>query len=95
MAPTVLTILRRSKVEERTGYKKSSLYRKTTEGLFTKPIKIGERASGWPEHEVDAINAARIAGKSNQEIRKLVVRLEAARNSTSTSDNDQAVWGGV
>jgi arylsulfatase A-like enzyme len=36
---------------------------------------------GWPEHEVDALNAARIAGQSDDEIRDFVTRLEAARKS--------------
>jgi len=44
-----------------------------------KAIKIGERASAWPESEIAAINAARIAGKSNDEIRRLVADLEQQR----------------
>jgi hypothetical protein len=35
--------------------------------------------SGWPGEEVEALNAARIAGKTDAEIRALVVKLEAAR----------------
>jgi prophage regulatory protein len=34
---------------------------------------------GWPASEVTALNAGRISGKSNEEIRDLVVKLEAAR----------------
>jgi prophage regulatory protein len=34
---------------------------------------------GWPASEVSAINTARIAGKTDDEIRVLVVKLEAAR----------------
>jgi len=37
--------------------------------------------SAWPAHEVAALNAARIAGKSNAEVRDLVVRLETARKT--------------
>uniref|UniRef100_A0A2X0QVD7 Phage transcriptional regulator, AlpA n=1 Tax=Candidatus Nitrotoga fabula TaxID=2182327 RepID=A0A2X0QVD7_9PROT len=40
---------------------------------------IGARATGTPDYEVDALIAARIAGKSDEEIRALVIRLEAAR----------------
>jgi prophage regulatory protein len=36
---------------------------------------------GWPEYEVEALNAARIAGKTGEEIRRLVKKLEAARHS--------------
>jgi prophage regulatory protein len=34
---------------------------------------------GWPANEVSEINTARIAGKTDEEIRALVVQLEAAR----------------
>jgi len=37
--------------------------------LIPPPVSIGPRASGLPEHEIDVINAARIAGKSEEEIR--------------------------
>jgi|TARA_B110000908_G_scaffold169331_1_gene226244 prophage regulatory protein len=47
--------------------------------LFTRPIAIGLRAVGWPEHEVSELNAARIAGKDSDAIRQLVKDLEAAR----------------
>jgi prophage regulatory protein len=36
---------------------------------------------GWPANEVAALNAARIAGKSDDEIRQLVRKLEAARKA--------------
>ena len=61
------------------GLSRSTHYKDIDEGLFTHPVSIGARAVGWPEHEVDTINAARIAGKTNDEIRALVVALEAAR----------------
>lgn len=48
-------------------------------GLFTKPVKLGRRMSGWPDTEVEALNRARIAGKSDVEIKALVRRLEVAR----------------
>lgn len=51
---------------------------------FTKPVPIGERAVGWPDSEVQAINAARIAGKSESEIRELVSRLHAKRADLAT-----------
>ena len=48
-------------------------------GLFTKPVPIGERSVGWPDYEVKAINSARIAGKTEADIRDLVNRLHAKR----------------
>ena len=50
-----------------------------SQGLWTKPVSLGARAVGWPSDEVEAINAARIAGNTDDEIRVLVKELEAAR----------------
>lgn len=65
------------------GRSRSSHYLDIQQGLFTPSVQIGARAVGWPSSEVEAINAARIAGKSDEEIRALVVKLEAARKSAS------------
>lgn len=72
-------ILRLPSVLNKRGRSRSAHYLDIHEGLFTPPVPIGSRAVGWPENEVDAINAARIAGKSDCEIRELVRRLVAAR----------------
>lgn len=50
-------ILRRSKVEDRTGLPRSTLYWKIAKGEFPKPILLGGAGSrnvGWIESEVDA-----------------------------------------
>jgi prophage regulatory protein len=46
-------------------------------------VGLGGRAVGWPAHEVAALNAARIAGKPDAEIRALVTTLEMARKATA------------
>lgn len=62
------------------GYRSNaSIYNLIREGLWTRPVKIGERSSGWPDDEVKALCAARIAGKVDKEIRELVVLLHAKR----------------
>jgi len=66
-------------VKSESGLSRSTIYLRITQGLWTKPVSLGARAVGWPENEVDAINAARISGKSNEEIRALVIKLEATR----------------
>jgi len=76
-------ILRLPAVKTASGYPRSTLYLRISQGLWTKPVRLGERSRGWPAHEVEAINAARIAGKSEDEIRALVVMLEAARKSAA------------
>jgi prophage regulatory protein len=43
-------------------------------------VAIGQRSVGWPDDEVRALCAARIAGKTEGEIRELVSRLHAKRS---------------
>lgn len=75
------TILRRPRVSEATGDSRSTLYLKIKDGTFPPPVSLGARSVGWPDYEVDTINAARIAGKSDAEIRELVKELVAARQT--------------
>jgi prophage regulatory protein len=77
------TILRLPAVKAKTGHSRSTHYLRIAQGLFTKPVSLGARAVGWPSSEVAAINAARIAGKTDDEIRALVVKLEAARKAAA------------
>jgi prophage regulatory protein len=76
---SALTILRRKQVEAETGYSRSTIYLRISQGLWPRPVRLGPRAVGWPASEVAAVNAARIAGKSDQEVRALVARLELIR----------------
>jgi prophage regulatory protein len=62
-----------------TGMSRSTLYLRIADGTFTTPVQLGSRLVGWPASEVHAINKARIAGKSEDDIRALVVALEQAR----------------
>ena len=73
------TLLRLPAVLKARGRSRSSHYLDIQNGLFTKPVAIGLRAVAWPDHELATLNAARIAGKSEDEIRELVRRLEAER----------------
>jgi len=77
--------LRLPAVCERTGKPKSTVYREIGDGLLPPPVRIGERASAWPDDEIDAINLARLRGKSNDEIKQLVVDLVAARTEIQLS----------
>ena len=77
-----LAILRRKQVQAESGYPRSTLYLRIAQGLWPKPVSLGARAVGWPAGEVSAVNAARIAGKTDDEIRALVVRLELERQTT-------------
>jgi prophage regulatory protein len=75
------TILRLPAIKSSTGLSRSTIYLRIAQGFFTKPISLGGRAVGWPAHEVAALNAARISGKSNSEVRELVTKLEVARRT--------------
>lgn len=75
------TILRLPAVLERRGKSRSSHYADIKAGLFVRPVRLGLRARGTPEDEVDALVAATIAGRSEDEIRALVVKLETARTA--------------
>jgi prophage regulatory protein len=79
----IKTILRIKSVKAESGYPRSTLYLRIAQGLWTKPVSLGERAVGWPSEEVAAINAARISGKTDEEIRVLVMKLEAARKGAA------------
>jgi len=73
------TILRIPAVKSESGLSRSTIYLRIAQGLWTKPVSLGARAVGWPADEVEAINAARIAGKTDEEVRALVSKLEASR----------------
>lgn len=67
--------------KQEAGYRSNaSIYNLVREGLWTKPVSIGQRSVGWPDTEVKAICSARIAGKNEAEIRELVTRLHVLRS---------------
>lgn len=81
------TILRIPAAKTQSGYSRSTIYLRIAQGLWTKPVSLGPRAVGWPAHEIDALNAARISGKTDAQIRELVESLHAKRKEL------MAAWG--
>jgi prophage regulatory protein len=63
--PEKLSILRRKQVEQRTGLSRSTIYDHIQKGSFPRPIKLGVRAVGWIETEIDAWLATRLAQRNN------------------------------
>jgi prophage regulatory protein len=57
----------------------SAFYRLMDDGLFTMPVKFGERTAVHPVHEVEAIMGARLNGANEAQIRKLVADLHEKR----------------
>ena len=72
-------IIRLPEVSRTTGLARSTIYLRIEQGLLPKPVSLGGKAVGWPATEISQINAARIAGKSNEEIKNLVDELENQR----------------
>lgn len=46
-------VLKLKEVVARTAKAKSTVYDDVAKGIFPKPIKIGSRASGWLESEIE------------------------------------------
>ena len=59
-------------VLRRCGKSRSALYREISTGIFPPPVRIGRRASAWPESEVEEIAHARMRGACDDELRTLV-----------------------
>ena len=75
-----MLILRLPEVKRVLGHRAdASVYNAIRAGLFTNGVAIGQRAKGWPDYEAQAIAAARVAGKSEDEIRELVNVLHTKR----------------
>ena len=76
-------LLRRKAVSEISALPQSTLYKRISDGLWTKPVSLGSRCVAWPATDIEALNTARIAGNSDDEIRLLVKQLESSRNINS------------
>ena len=75
-----MAILRIDGVRTATGHRsKTSIYNAINDGVFTKPVPIGKRVTGWPDYEVETLVAAQVAGQSKDEIRALVDYLHGQR----------------
>lgn len=75
------SLMRRKQVEQQSGYSRSTIYLRISQGLFPAAIRLGARAVAWPSREIRAVNAARIAGKCDRDIRALVIQLATARKA--------------
>ena len=68
-------------VLRRKGGGRSSLYAEINEGRFPKPLKLGERRIGWPEHEIEALLRFLLRGVNQNEIKNFIRILEENRIS--------------
>lgn len=58
-------ILKLPEVKRATGLSGSSIYRRALNGTFPKPIKLGERSSGWLKSEIEQWLDDRIVASRN------------------------------
>lgn len=79
-SPNLVTLCRLRDACTQQAKSRSAFYLDISTGLMTRPVKLGT-ASAWPAHEIDAVNRARIAGKTDDQIRQLVKKLEADRKA--------------
>lgn len=52
-------LLRFAEVQAQCGLGRSTIYRMMRVGTFPEPLRVGERAVRWPEHEINAWLATR------------------------------------
>ena len=78
-------IVRLPQVLQRRGRGRSAHYEDISKGLFTRPVRIGARAVGWPDYEIDALIAAQVASSPPGTLRQLVQQLEERRKSVAPS----------
>jgi prophage regulatory protein len=75
MPETTISLLRLDTVVSRRGRSRPQLYIDIKRGTMTPPVRLGEKLSAWPSHEIDALNRAEIGGASQDELRALVLEL--------------------
>ncbi len=61
----IQSMLRRPAVERVTGLSRSSIYAMIAEGQFPRPIRLGKRAVGWPQKDIEQWLANR-RGETNR-----------------------------
>ena len=74
-----MALLRLPEVMRLSGYSRSMLYSLISQGLYPKPLKIGELAVAWPSQEVERMVESIISQQSLVERRELVRKLEVNR----------------
>ena len=74
-----LRIVRRQDVLDKVRFSRSTLYSRIQQGLFVPPVSLGRRSVGWLEHETDLVIRGLVSGKTDIEIKELVLEIIALR----------------
>lgn len=83
MSADKIKLIRINAVLEISGLGRSTLYNQISKGIFPSQIKVGARCAAWLRSEVLELIQARIAGKTEQEIKELVRQLLIQRQQLS------------
>ncbi|HKB59527.1 MAG TPA: AlpA family phage regulatory protein [Gallionellaceae bacterium] len=76
-----MRLLKLPQVLDLTATSRTTHYSNIKTGLMTAPVPLGVHSVAWPEHEISQLIAARIAGKSDEEIRQIVRDMMSKRGS--------------
>ena len=60
--------LRLPQVIDRTGYRKTAIYERIQQGEFPRPVKLGPRAVGWLDTEVEEWMRSRLKARDAEEV---------------------------
>lgn len=83
MSTNQVRLIRIEEVKAISGLKRSTIYAYISDGIFPSQIKLGKRCAAWIESEVLVFLRARIAGRTEQEIKELVQQLLMQRQQLS------------
>jgi prophage regulatory protein len=79
--PRGVTMIRTRPASALLGYSLATFYRHQKAGLLPPTVRIGENSEALALHEIEAINRARLAGKSDDDVRAVVRELVEARKT--------------
>lgn len=77
--PMRTNFLRTEELASALGLSVKTVGRQVDSGLMVRPIRLGTRATAFPEQEVSVVLAARAVGRTDGEVRALVEQLHAQR----------------
>ncbi len=83
MAIALRPVIRVQDAPAASGLNRTSFFDHMKRGLMPRGFLIGERSKAIYEDEIAQVTAARAAGATDDEIRALVRRLEAARQEVA------------
>lgn len=66
-----IKILRMPEVRERTGLSTARIYELIALDLFPRQVRLGQRAVGWAEHEIQAWLASKLDCRSDQSKKRI------------------------